>query len=49
MDEVFENKEQIEISKYYEKLPKPDLVAISEFENGELSYRMAQEDSAAAE
>ena len=49
MDEVFENKEQIEISKYYEKLPKRDLVAISEFENGELSYRMAQEDSAAAE
>ena len=49
IDEVFENKEQIEISKYYEKLPKPDLVAISEFENGELSYRMAQEDSAAAE
>ncbi len=25
MDEVFENREQIEISKYYEKLPKPDL------------------------
>ena len=49
MDEVFENKEQIEITKYYEKLPNPDLIAISEFENGELSYRMAQEDSAAAE
>ena len=35
MEEVFENKEQIEI-------PKPDLVAISEFENGELYYRRAQ-------
>lgn len=42
MDEVFENREQIEISKYYEKLPKPDLIAISEFEDGELYYRMAR-------
>lgn len=41
MDEVFENREQIEISKYYEELPKPDLIAISEFEDGELYYRMA--------
>lgn len=41
MDEVFENREQIEISKYYEMLPKPDLIAISEFEDGELYYRMA--------
>ena len=39
--EVFENREQIEISKYYEKLPKPDLIAITEFEDGELYYRMA--------
>ncbi len=42
MEEVFENKEQIEISKYYERQPKPDLVAISEFENGDLYYRKAQ-------
>ena len=42
MEEVFENKEQIEISKYYERQPKPDLVAISEFENGELYYRQAK-------
>lgn len=41
MDEVFENKEQIEISKYYEKLPKPDLIAIQEFEDNELYYRRA--------
>ena len=46
MDEVFENKEQIEISKYYERQPKPDLVAISEFENGDLYYRTAKEDAA---
>ncbi len=45
MDEVFENREQIEISKYYERQPKPVLVAISEFENNELSYRMARHDS----
>lgn len=46
MDEVFENKEQIEISKCYERQPKPDLIAISEFENGELYYRTAKEDAA---
>ena len=45
MEEVFENKEQIEISKYYEKQPKPDLVAISEFENGDLFYRRAKDES----
>ena len=44
MEEIFENKEQIEISKYYERQPKPDLVAISEFENGEIFYRQAQGD-----
>ncbi len=45
MDEVFENKEQIEISQYYERQPKPDLVAIYEFENGELFYRKAQNEN----
>ena len=44
MEEVFENKEQIEISKYYERQPKPDLVAISEFENDELFYRKAKDE-----
>jgi len=44
MDEVFENKEQIEISKYYERQPKPDLVAIAEFEAGEIDYRTAETD-----
>ena len=41
MEEVFENREQIEISKYYEKQPKPGLIAIEEFKEGELYYRMA--------
>ncbi|MBQ9410072.1 MAG: DNA-directed RNA polymerase subunit omega [Bacteroidales bacterium] len=45
MEEVFENKEQIEISKYYERQPKPDLVAISEFESGDLFYRKAGEEN----
>ena len=42
MEEVFENREQIEISKCYERLPKPDLIAIKEFEDKELYYRMAE-------
>ena len=44
MDEVFENKDQIELSKIYERMPKPDLVAISEFESGELYYRTAEQE-----
>ena len=44
MEEVFENREQIEISKYYERQPKPSLVAIEEFKDGEVSYRMAKQD-----
>ncbi|MGN0195072.1 MAG: DNA-directed RNA polymerase subunit omega [Candidatus Cryptobacteroides sp.] len=43
MEEVFENREQIEISKYYEKLPKPALVAVEEFKEGELEYRVAND------
>ena len=39
LEEVFENREQIEISKYYERLPKPTLMAIEEFINGDIYYR----------
>ncbi len=42
MEEMFENREQIEISKYYERQPKPGLVAIEEFLEGELDYRIAK-------
>ena len=42
MEEVFENREQIEISKYYERQPKPSLVAIEEFTEGGVFYRMAK-------
>lgn len=45
MDEVFENREQIEISKFYERQPKPVLIAISEFENNELTYRRAGQEN----
>ena len=39
LDEVFENREQIEISRFYEKLPKPTLMATEEFVNGKIFYR----------
>lgn len=39
LDEVFENREQIETSKYYEKLPKPTLMAIQEFLDGKIYHR----------
>ena len=49
LEETFENREQIEISKYYERLPKPGLVAISEFEDGEVIYRTAEDQEKAVE
>jgi DNA-directed RNA polymerase subunit K/omega len=39
LEEIFENREQIEIAKYYEHLPKPSLIAIHEYTNGEVYYR----------
>ncbi|MDR2683574.1 MAG: DNA-directed RNA polymerase subunit omega [Dysgonamonadaceae bacterium] len=39
LDEVFENREQIEISRYFERLPKPSLIAAQEFIDGEIYYR----------
>jgi len=43
LEEVFENREQIEISKYYERLPKPTSTAIEEFLEGKLMYRKRTE------
>ncbi|HIR63190.1 MAG TPA: DNA-directed RNA polymerase subunit omega [Candidatus Coprenecus avistercoris] len=43
LEETFENREQIEISKHYERLPKPTLVAIEEFRNNEIYYRKAED------
>jgi DNA-directed RNA polymerase subunit K/omega len=42
LEEIFENREQIEISKFYERMPKPTTVATEEFLNGELSFRIAE-------
>ena len=39
LEEVFENREQIEISRYYEKLPKPSLLATEEFIEGNVYWR----------
>ena len=43
LEEVFENREQIEISKFYERMPKPTSTATEEFLEGKLSYRMRTE------
>ena len=39
MEETFENREQIEISRYYERLPKPVIIATEEFLDDEVYYR----------
>lgn len=49
IDEVFENKEQIEISKSYERLPKPTLIATQELIDGELVYKNGSRDAALEE
>ena len=39
LEEIFENKEQIEVSKFYEKLPKPHALAVQEWLEGKVYYR----------
>jgi len=39
LEEVFENREQIEVAKYYEHLPKPTLLSINEFLTDNIYYR----------
>lgn len=46
LEEVFENREQIDISRYYEKLPKPTLIATQEFIDGEIYYRVPTQEPA---
>ncbi|NBP71322.1 MAG: DNA-directed RNA polymerase subunit omega [Cytophagia bacterium] len=43
LEEVFENREQIEISKFYERMPKPTSTAIEEFFEGKLNHRIRGE------
>ena len=44
LEEVFENREQIEISKYYERLPKPTLIATQEFLDDEIYFRIPEQE-----
>jgi DNA-directed RNA polymerase subunit K/omega len=44
LEEVFENREQIEISRYYEKLPKPSLLATEEFVDNQIYWRDPQKE-----
>jgi len=43
LEEIFENREQIEISKYYERMPKPSALAIDEFLGDKIDYRAREE------
>lgn len=45
LEEMFENREQIEISRYYEKLPKPTLIATEEFTEGRVYYRNPEKET----
>jgi len=44
LEEIFENREQIEISKFYEKLPKPSLIAVQEYLEDKTYYRNPNKD-----
>ena len=39
LEEIFENREQIEVSKFYERMPKPHAIAIQEFMDDKIYYR----------
>ena len=43
LEEVFENKEQIEVSRFYEKLPKPTAIAVQEWLDNEIYFRTPEE------
>jgi len=43
-EEIFENREQIEISKFYERMPKPTSTAIEEFSDDKILYRAPEEE-----
>lgn len=44
LEEIFENREQIELAKFYEKLPKPSLIAVQEFMDDKIYYRNPSKD-----
>jgi DNA-directed RNA polymerase subunit K/omega len=45
LEEIFENKEQIEVSKFYEKLPKPQAIAIEQWLQEKIYYRHTDADT----
>ena len=45
LEEIFENKEQIEVSKFYEKLPKPHALAVQEWLTDKIYFKNTEEDS----
>lgn len=45
LEEIFENKEQIEVSKFYEKLPKPHALAVQEWLTDKVYFRNTEEDN----
>mgnify|MGYP001425576907 FL=1 len=45
LEEIFENKEQIEVSKFYERLPKPHAIAIEEWLNDRIYHRNTDEET----
>lgn len=45
LEEVFENKEQIEISKFYERMPKPSTMSMEEFMEDKVMFRYPEEET----
>jgi hypothetical protein len=39
LEEIFENREQIEVSRFYERLPKPGAMSMQEFEEDKIYWR----------
>jgi len=46
LEEIFENKEQIEVSKFYERLPKPHAIAVEEWLNQKIYHRNTEDPNA---
>ncbi len=49
LEEIFENREQIEISKFYERMPKPTIMAVEEFQNDNVYWRYKDEEETTEE
>jgi len=43
LEEIFENREQIEVSRFYERLPKPGSMAVQEFEGSKITWKTKEE------